>query len=314
MYEALFHSSQDGILFIDAAGHVLAANPALRALAPVQGAPALADGVVGNGRFFSILADPSQGMAFISRLASEPGTPTSAVFDLADGRSIEITALPLPPNESGAARAILFRDVTARVLASREMEELVEALRATTAVLQQQASELDLLHARAEYLARHDELTGLLNRRAWFAEAAAGAFASMAVLDVDHFKAINDTHGHPAGDAVLREVARRIVASGDIEGFVGRLGGEEFGLVVRAPFGRARTIVSRALAAVRETPIATGGEQLTITLSAGLAAWHTHEPDPGLAAQRTYEAADLALYSAKAAGRDRLVVQALQAA
>lgn len=159
---------------------------------------------------------------------------------------------------------------------------------------------------RIAELADTDELTGLPNRRALrqrlelaAAEAARGRTFAVAIADVDHFKRVNDTHGHPTGDRVLVEVARALaqaVRRGDL---VARLGGEEF-CIVQADVtpSQGEALVERLRAAVAQiaTPVA-------VTASFGVChSSTTAVPDEMLAA------ADAALYRAKAAGRNRVVL------
>jgi diguanylate cyclase (GGDEF)-like protein len=163
-------------------------------------------------------------------------------------------------------------------------------------------------------LATHDPLTGLLNRREFDrilveeSERAArfGGSLALVLLDLDHFKLINDRHGHPAGDAVLREVARRLRAQVRSVDRVMRLGGEEFALVlVQTDRAGASQVAERAGAAVRGEPVAAGETPgLGVTVSAGVAVF----PDDAATPAALVAAADQALYGAKAAGRDRVVV------
>jgi diguanylate cyclase (GGDEF)-like protein len=156
-----------------------------------------------------------------------------------------------------------------------------------------------------------DELTGLANRRALQAFAArhwgrAGRPADLAVLaiDVDHFKQVNDTHGHAAGDRVLQQLAAtlgRFMRSSDR---VGRIGGEEFVAVLAgAGIEQAREVAERIRAAVAARP-ADGGDAgpIAVTISIGLAV-----AEAGDASQHALLArADAALYQAKAEGRNRV--------
>ena len=161
---------------------------------------------------------------------------------------------------------------------------------------------VDRLHA----LAREDPLTGALNRRAFVERveeelartARTGGSCAVAVVDVDHFKAINDRHGHAVGDTALRglvaTVSRRL-RRGDV---LGRLGGEEFAILLpgadtagAASYAEELRPLVAAEAADRGTPY---------TVSVGVAALR----DPGATAEQLLDAADGALYRAKGAGRD----------
>jgi len=156
-----------------------------------------------------------------------------------------------------------------------------------------------------------DALTGIMNRRAIFERleeevgraAREGATLSVGMLDLDHFKRVNDTFGHAVGDEVLREVVR--VAASVLRSYdsIGRVGGEEFLVILpQAPGAGARNALERIRTAVAATPVSVGGESIPMTVSLGGAAWGG-EPTAELV-----ERADTALYEAKNAGRDRVVM------
>jgi two-component system, cell cycle response regulator len=159
-------------------------------------------------------------------------------------------------------------------------------------------------------LATRDQLTGLLNRRefdrilAEESERAArfGRPLALVLVDIDHFKRVNDTHGHPAGDEVLREVGRRLGALMRSVDRVTRFGGEEFALVVME-MDRAMALETarRICAEMRRSPFRTGNIDLPLTVSAGVAVM----PGDATDGKSLVAAADKALYAAKAAGRDR---------
>lgn len=162
-------------------------------------------------------------------------------------------------------------------------------------------AEREKLLARVEAMARTDELTGVANRRALDEElrrelaraARMGHQVSIALLDLDRFKAYNDCHGHLAGDELLRDAAtawRLTIRQID---FIARYGGEEFIVILPScPPGNAAAVIERLRAA-------TPGEQ---TVSAGVAVWDGSE-----SAESILMRADRALYEAKRAGRDRMV-------
>lgn len=165
-------------------------------------------------------------------------------------------------------------------------------------------------------LAHRDTLTGLWNRRyaephlALLAEAAAASRRPLAVLmlDIDRFKAVNDRHGHPVGDAVLREVAARLERSLRVADLLARFGGEEF-LIVLPDTGpaQARAAARRVCAAVGDRPIILpDGTGLKVTVSAGLAHSRPGRAAGPVAPERLVAAADRALYRAKSSGRDRV--------
>lgn len=167
---------------------------------------------------------------------------------------------------------------------------------------------------RLERLARTDELTGLPNRRA-FLECAKAALASagryrqpltLAMIDIDHFKQVNDRFGHAGGDAVLRQFAN--LASGCLResDLLARFGGEEFVLLLPQTGSReSRVVVERLRKATQETCFQFGAEDFGISISAGMASCSPEAPCSDLAV--LIHGADQALYAAKRGGRNRVV-------
>ena len=161
-----------------------------------------------------------------------------------------------------------------------------------------------------KYLADHDTLTGLYNRRGVdlsLMHAHAQCLRTntphcVAILDLDHFKQVNDQHGHETGDQVLKTVAERLRSNAREADWIGRWGGEEFLVFLHgATEPQALEAVERLRLAVAAQPIACNGLELSITLSAGLADYRLNEDKP----DRVLVRADRALYRAKHAGRDR---------
>lgn len=165
---------------------------------------------------------------------------------------------------------------------------------------------------RLEHLSQHDALTGLANRRvlgesverAWQRFRRRGEPFAVVALDLDHFKRVNDTHGHQAGDAVLVETARRIQRVARAADVVARHGGEEFVVLMpEAGLPGAAALAERLLQRLRATPCEAAGAPLCVTASAGVAVARGDDEDP----QAVLRRADEALYRAKAEGRDRVV-------
>ncbi len=164
-----------------------------------------------------------------------------------------------------------------------------------------------------ERLAQFDTLTGLPNRNQ-FNERIAAALARMhrtglgvgvLFLDIDAFKRINDTRGHAAGDAVLREFGRRLRGAVRETDVVARLAGDEFVVVLEGVRQRDECLfVARKVVAAMRRPFAADGADLAVTTSIGIALTN----DPSLSAENLLQKADGALYSAKARGRDRYEV------
>ena len=163
-------------------------------------------------------------------------------------------------------------------------------------------------------LALTDELTGLYNRRYLFAHlnevlgrmAEGGNETALMLFDIDHFKQVNDRHGHPAGDRVLRELAERAVRQVRSVDLVGRLGGEEFVVVMpETSLSGAVVVAERLRVAVADEPfiLQDNGGKLPITVSVGIAV--TGKTTDTL--ESLLKRADEALYAAKNAGRNRVV-------
>ncbi|KAA1416417.1 diguanylate cyclase [Nocardioides humilatus] len=164
--------------------------------------------------------------------------------------------------------------------------------------------------ARARSLT--DPLTGLANRAA-LAEAMESELgrpdtcASLLMIDLDHFKPVNDTYGHQVGDVVLRQVAERLRSSVRVEDVATRLGGDEFALFLKKD-ADADLVASRVLGAF-DVPFLVGNLSIALGASIGLA----HAVGRALGPDDLVGAADAALYGAKRSGRGRLVAQVDQA-
>jgi two-component system cell cycle response regulator len=158
---------------------------------------------------------------------------------------------------------------------------------------------------RSLELAVTDPLTGLRNRRyvrRHLDGVLRGTDAAVMLLDVDRFKSINDTYGHAAGDAALKEVAERLKSHLRAADVLARYGGEEFMVVLAgAPTDYAAMVADRLRLALSNDPISVGPALLPITISIGLAI-----APAGCSVSGAIAAADAALYRAKAAGRNRV--------
>ena len=176
---------------------------------------------------------------------------------------------------------------------------------------------LDLQHhliaAREElrFKATYDTLTGLCNRgviietltREYARRSREGGSFGVILADLDHFKSVNDTYGHLAGDEVLREAARRMHACVRTYDVVGRYGGEEFLIVVPASDTAATlTLAERIRSAIETLPVQVDGRNIPVTVSLGIVACSSDNPH---SSEGLLRVADDALYRAKRAGRNR---------
>ncbi|MEK9804473.1 MAG: diguanylate cyclase, partial [Curvibacter sp.] len=205
--------------------------------------------------------------------------------------------------------------------AIEELEETQEAQREATEqrILQlnaelegkvrQRTAELERANAELRHLSRHDVLTGVANRMAanerlhgeYLRMRRTGSVYAVLMIDVDHFKRINDTHGHEAGDEVLRRVAKTLAANTRESDLLARFGGEEFILLLPdTGLEAAQTVAEKLRHAVASHPDRLAGP---ITVSIGLACATPQDADENAA----LKLADHRLYEAKAAGRNRVV-------
>lgn len=186
-------------------------------------------------------------------------------------------------------RRVSNRDITDRVLISEQLQEM----------------------------ARTDVLTGLPNRRA-FVDVATSEFertrrygnrSSILMLDLDHFKQVNDTYGHEGGDLALQALGALLARAGRISDSAARWGGEEFVLLLtETPLSAARDVAERIRKAVESLEIQAGPHSFRLSVSVGVAAFSRVDNDWYQALSR----ADRALYAAKETGRNRVVVDGEQ--
>ncbi len=193
-----------------------------------------------------------------------------------------------------------------------DRDELRARLRVGKRILDLQDS---LIHAREElrFQATHDVLTGLWNRGALMEllnheldrSRRANAPTAVLMLDLDHFKRINDTYGHLAGDAVLKEAAQRLTRAIRSYDCAGRYGGEEFLVVLPGcDRGQTQNTAERIRSEIGGSPVLAAGAKISFTASIGATVADGGSCSPA----EILAAADTALYEAKNAGRDRTVL------
>ena len=206
------------------------------------------------------------------------------------------------PGESSAALSNLLVGYE-RLL--RESKQLIRLSDRREQDMNRLNKKLEQLTHSLAYKAEHDFLTGCLNKGAMaqrIAETMALRDCGLVVLDIDHFKRVNDRHGHPAGDAVLHGLAGTMLETLDKDDCVGRMGGEEFAILLRhSAADEVRAFAERLRSAVEATDMAAGTKTLRITISLG-----TTRCTRGEAFDDAYRRADEALYAAKSGGRNRV--------
>lgn len=198
-----------------------------------------------------------------------------------------------------------------------EKGNLVARVRALEAELRGRSAELAELRGElrgARHDALRDPLTGLANRRAFdlelgalAARASGSSLAQLLMVDIDHFKRVNDTHGHDVGDQVLRVVGELLLANVRRDSVVARLGGDEFALLLpRARLHYAAGIATRLRGLVASRPLVERGRLEVVervTLSIGVAGRQAGE-----SSAEWYARADAALYRAKRRGRNGVAI------
>jgi len=289
-YRTLFETVPQGVVYHDKSLRITSANPTAQrilglTLEQLQGRQSI------DQRWKSIHEDGSDfpGSEHPATIAARTLKP---VNDVVMGVAVpdrgfawlRVNAIPLL--EAGELQEVYatFEDITAQVLLTHELRA-----KATT-----------------------DELTRLANRRSLFERLAIeyervqrnpGLRCCLLAIDIDHFKRVNDTWGHAAGDAVLRHVAQTMKQQTRRIDIAARIGGEEFIILLPdTSVENAQALAERIRASVENTPANTGGKQIAVTISIGLSAIHPEDRND----QQALERAVLALYAAKHSGRNQI--------
>lgn len=214
-------------------------------------------------------------------------------------RWLEVDVTPIDPPQGGGQRLIIARDISERRHTQQALMDSRRALQAANARLLEQSIT--------------DPLTGLRNRRFLFQrlreEASrhrrTGLQLGLLLLDIDHFKRVNDTFGHPAGDAALRAVAQTLLQTVRESDVAARVGGEEFAVIaVDTHLQGLRRLAERLRGAVAGIRVPPGtANAMPVTVSIGVATSADLDDVDAL-----FAAADRGLYGAKAAGRNCVVI------
>jgi diguanylate cyclase (GGDEF)-like protein/PAS domain S-box-containing protein len=235
--------------------------------------------------------------------------PLDEKFVRLDGREVDVSVTAVPTTWQGkAAMQVIARDITERKIAEEELRRTKEELETLN-------HELKTALAREHKLAHTDALTGINNRRHLF-ELAEHKIAiasryqqplAVMMIDIDHFKHINDTFGHAIGDQMLKHVTQIACAKLRSADVIGRYGGEEF--VILLPMTNAQQalpLAERIRAGVANLRVSTPKGDASVTLSIGIA-----EMEHGTRSETVediFRRADKTMYAAKQAGRNRVVI------
>lgn len=257
--------------------------------------------IVGIGTVVAIL-----GILLAGVIASRVSGPIHELTKAADriGRENGVTSLP---RLRGSSEVIhLSTSLRSLLLRIGFVERLTQEAEAKAA---QEAKKFANDIASLRKLAETDPLTNLMNRRAFMAAAADAmryyqrynrSIATL-IVDIDHFKRVNDDHGHAAGDAVIRRIGELIAQTLRETDKVARFGGEEFVVLLREVSEHdAHELAERIRLVIAESAIPFDGKELGVTVSIGCAAITSHDRE----IEELIERADRALYAAKAAGRN----------
>lgn len=199
--------------------------------------------------------------------------------------------------------------------AAHEHDARVQALEERVTALQLENLDLVAKNRFLSEISARDSLTGLYNR--WYVMEKIdsemnralrhGSPMSVLMIDLDHFKEINDSFGHPAGDEVLKSVGQVLRESCRVYDVPGRYGGEEFCIVLpETRVNNTTTVAERIRRRLETTHLPVGGASVTVTASIGIAGTDSATSDGILSASALVERADRALYSAKHHGRNRV--------
>ncbi|HYC60486.1 MAG TPA: GGDEF domain-containing protein [Thermoanaerobaculia bacterium] len=257
----------------------------------------------------------------ISELLQKP-------LSLVDGQSHEVTSafairLTAPRVAIVSSDGVPFTERERRVIEDlfgvvrlvSESESRYEELEQRMLSLQRENLDLVVKNRMLSEVSSRDSLTGLYNR--WFViekidseinrSLRHGSPMSLLMLDIDHFKRVNDTWGHGAGDQVLQAIGKLLRDSCRVYDVPGRYGGEEFCIVLpETKPGNTTVVAERIRARLESTALACGDASITVTASIGIAGMDTADSGELLSPAALIERADRALYSAKNRGRNRV--------
>lgn len=294
----LIEKMSDGVLVLDAQGRIVDVNPSMKNFLDEEPASCIGKNVSEILEAWNENAD---------HLLTGLETRTELRLPNKPSRYLDLRVTPLFDEDHNlSGRLIIFRDVTDR-------KEVEKDLRYAMDRMQTQLIEIGVLQSQLREQAIRDALTNLFNRRYLeetlereLARAAREVYPlCIVMMDIDHFKNVNDTYGHEAGDLVLKTLAESVTRQSRQGDFVCRFGGEEFVLVMpNITIDVAKERVSSLHKSISTLYIPFGRFNLNITMSMGIS-WY---PKHGESKEALLRAADRALYTAKDAGRNQVAV------
>ncbi len=293
-HDVLFGVMNDGVLVLDGRQRLLDINPAAAAMVGLD-----PDSAIGK--------PIAEVVPALARWLGTTGADDSLTISLTDGLDVDVQVVPLQDGHANRdGQLIVLHDIA-------ERKQMEQNLLQTNSRLRAQLAEIGNLHAQLRSQITRDPLTQLYNRLYLdeilpkeISRARRGDYAlSVLMIDVDHFKRVNDTHGHEAGDSVMRALAaeiRALIRTGDT---ACRYGGDEIVcLLTDTALDDAGPRAEQLREAIAALSIPGPGSSIHVTLSIGVAAF----PETGDDGDLILRAADHALYSAKAQGRNRVVL------
>ena len=293
----LIETMRDGVLVLDAQNRIVDINPAMEKF--IKGK---ASSYVGKNAFDVL----KPWMEKTDPFPDETGTRSELTVPLDPSRFLDLSVTPLyDRSQILSGRLMVFRDIT-------ERKQVEKRLRYVNDKLQGQLIEIGLLQSKLREQAIRDPLTNLFNRRYLeetldreLSRAARESYpVCVIMIDLDHFKRINDTYGHEAGDLVLKAIADALSEHSRRGDFACRYGGEEF--VVVMPNIGLETAYERAenlRQSLNLLSVPYEYYSLSVTISMGIAGY----PENGQTREAILRAADQAMYAAKDAGRDHIL-------
>ena len=297
-FRTLFETVHQGVVYQNAQGEIMSANPAAERILGLTLAQM-------HGR---TSADPHW-QAIRPDGSPFPGDEHPAMQAIATQKPVYGVVMGI---NNAKAEAITWINITATPIHNKE----TGALDYVYAVFDDVSETVRLQHA-LEVQANRDFLTEVANRRHFFAKANEelaravryGTPVSLLMLDIDHFKNVNDTHGHGVGDLVLKRVAQICKDALREVDVLGRIGGEEFAILLpQTPGDMAVDVAERIRLAVAQAALSFGpdGSNIPISVSLGVSTLVRTQADTPVTTDTLLQAADTALYQAKHSGRNRV--------